>query len=110
MMLRRLASATGSILALAIVCSISAAAALSIDETPARDNEWGFRPADGNTIQVTPPGFSWRPQENAASYEIQCLPGDDDAAPGYGAGGITLNVHTPPQTFAPGRWRWRFRY
>ncbi len=45
--------------------------ALTIDETPARPGEWGFRP-ENTTTEETPPAFVWRPQENAASYDIQC--------------------------------------
>ena len=80
-----------------------------LDETPARPGEWGFRPADGSVSQVTPPGFSWRPQKNAGSYDLQCARDSGFGDVAYEASGVTFNVHCPPQTLPAGRWFWRFR-
>ena len=83
---------------------------LELDETPARPGEWGFRPAEGSVSQVTPPGFSWRPQKNAASYDLQCAADSNFEDVKYEARGVTFNVHCPSRTLPEGRWYWRFRF
>ncbi len=79
------------------------------NETPAGPGEWGFRPSQGETLQVTPPPFSWRPQKNARFYELQCAldPAFEDIV--YQAYRIEFNVHTPPMPLESGEWYWRFR-
>jgi hypothetical protein len=51
----------------AILCglmpAISLASALTLDERPAADQEWGYRPAAGAVLAASPPGFCWRPQK-----------------------------------------------
>ena len=83
---------------------------LELDETPARPGEWGFRPAEGSVSQVTPPGFSWRPQKDAESYDLQCAADSNFEDVKYEASGVTFNVHCPPRTLPEGRWYWRFRF
>ena len=99
----------GAVLVLMAASQALAAKRPSIDETPGKPGEWGFRPADGSVSQVTPPGFSWRPQKGAASYELQCAADSAFAHVEYEANNITFNVHCPPRTLPPGRWYWRFR-
>ena len=81
-----------------------------VDETEAAPGEWGFRPGDGSLWQMTPPGFSWRPQEGARFYELQCARDDAFSQIDYEAKGITFNVHCPPRTLPAGGWFWRFRF
>ena len=100
----------GVVLLLMAASQTLAAEHLSIDETSGKPGEWGFRPADGSVSQVTPPGFSWRPQKDAASYDLQCAADSAFADVDYEATSITFNVHCPPRTLSPGRWYWRFRY
>ena len=83
--------------------------ALAIDETPARPGEWGFRP-QGATTEETPPAFVWRPQEHAASYDIQCARTADFSTVKYEARGVKYTAYRPAEVFAPGRWYWRFRF
>ncbi|MDP6775318.1 MAG: DUF4962 domain-containing protein [Candidatus Latescibacteria bacterium] len=85
-------------------------AELKVDETPARPGEWGFQPAEGSTQTETPPAFVWRPQENAASYDVQCARDADFSQVEYEATGVTYSVHRPARTFSAGGWFWRFRY
>lgn len=100
----------GVVLLLMAASQTLAAEHLSIDETPGKPGEWGFRPSDGSVSQVTPPGFSWRPQKDAASYDLQCAADSVFADVDYEVTSITFNVHCPPRTLSPGRWYWRFRY
>ncbi|MEE8451043.1 MAG: DUF4962 domain-containing protein [Thermoguttaceae bacterium] len=88
---------------------VALAADLKLDETPAADSEWGYRPAPNTVCEVTPPSFSWRPQRSIVSWQIECRR-DGDAGPmAYNAEGIGSSVHCPPKTFAPGRYAWRYR-
>ncbi|MDP8246050.1 MAG: DUF4962 domain-containing protein [Candidatus Hinthialibacter antarcticus] len=99
-----------------ILCSIIAIfaitgiAAPSIDETPAQEREWGFRPVDRDHLQLNPPSFSWRPQRGAETYELQCSSDLSFQTIEYQIDDWTFNVHTPPTPFKPGAWHWRFRY
>ena len=43
---------------LSVLCGIGLSdAAVKVDEQPAEPGEWGFRPSDGQTSHVNPPGF-----------------------------------------------------
>ncbi len=83
---------------------------LEVDDRPGTTEEWGFRPGDGATIEITPPGFAWRPQKNAGTYEIQCSAEAEFSKIEYTADGIVYTVHTPSRTLPSGKWFWRFRY
>ncbi|MCA9132662.1 MAG: DUF4962 domain-containing protein [Planctomycetales bacterium] len=80
-----------------------------LDERPAVSGEWGYRPAQDAVSEVNPPSFSWRPQSNVLSWEVQCARGTDWERTEYQAAGIAWNVHCPPRTFPPGEYRWRYR-
>lgn len=97
-------------MALWFCAALAAHAAPDVDDTPAGPGEWGFRPAEGERLQVTPPGFAWRLQEGASGYEVQCSRRDDFSHVDYWERHIGMNVHTPPEVFEPGEWHWRFRY
>ena len=52
------------------------AAPAALDERPAREDEWGYRPAADAVLQGSPPGFCWRPQTGTVSWELECGRGD----------------------------------
>lgn len=89
--------------------AVVSAAELKLDETPARDSEWGYRPAPGTVSPVNPPAFCWRPQGEIIGWELECGRGDDFRSIEYRAEGIQYNVHTPPRTFPAGKYVWRYR-
>jgi hypothetical protein len=96
-----------------VICSAFAPlarAAAEPDETPAGAGEWGFRPADSSTPSVNPPAFVWRPQEEAASYDIEVSRDGTFAAVDYRRERIALFCHCPSEEFAAGVWHWRWRY
>jgi hypothetical protein len=82
----------------------------AVDERPGEPGEWGFRPAEGEPCPVNPPGFSWRPQKGAKTYDLEVARDAAFAAPAYRAAGLAYNVHCPPRTFEAGTWHWRFRF
>ena len=96
---------------LLIVAAVApgAAAAWTLDETPAVAGEWGFRPAEGVASPVNPPGFVWRPQKNALHYELQIAADPAFARIEYESGPLTLACHCPPRALPPGTYHWRFR-
>lgn len=89
--------------------SAALAAAPKLDETPAGDEEWGYRPAAGALSEVSSPSFCWRPQQGIVHWELECGRGEDFEKIEYRETDITMNVHCPPQAFAPGKYTWRYR-
>ena len=85
------------------------AAPLELDESPAGDEQWGYRPGDGVVSATSPPSFSWRPQSGIASWELECRRSEEDNNVLYEAVGVEFNVHSPPQVFPPGDYTWRYR-
>jgi len=81
-----------------------------MNESPAGNGEWGFRPIEGRPTDVNPPAFCWRPQPEAKTYQLQCARRESFKKVAYRADEITYNCHTPAKTLAQGRWFWRFRY
>jgi hypothetical protein len=112
---RRMALAVVMVTLAALAVGLSALAqeaAIEFNDTPAGPGEWGFRPGAGEVTQVTPPGFSWRPQEGAATYHLQVAAGDDEQFQRcvYEAEGVEMTVHCPPRTLPAGDYRWRVRF
>ncbi len=107
-----LIKSTYVVIVLSVVFTLSTTGAekISIDDTPRRTNEWGIRPFDESAVEVTPPGFVWRPQEDARVYHLQCSRESDFSTIAYEAKRVSYNVHTPPHSFEDGRWYWRFRF
>jgi len=89
--------------------SAAMAAAITLDEKPAVEDEWGYRPAAGAVAEASPPGFCWRPQQGIVNWELECGRGEGFEKIEYQAGDITMNVHCPPKTLAPGKYTWRYR-
>ena len=81
----------------------------TLDETPAGDGEWGYRPADAAVSETDPPSFSWRPQSRAARWELQCARDAAFAAVEHQAEGIEFNVYCPPCELPAGTYWWRYR-
>ena len=82
---------------------------LKLDETPAGEREWGYRPASQSVSAVTPPSFTWRPQKGIVSWEIECTRDDGSRTVEYRREGVKFNVHCPPRTFPAGAYVWRYR-
>lgn len=86
-----------------------AVTAATLDERPAGDGEWGYRPAAGEVLDLNPPGFSWRPTPDMAGYELEVGQGAGFEAIAYRADVAQFNVHCPPRVLAPGAYVWRYR-
>lgn len=73
-------------------------------------NEVVYKPAEGETVAVNPPGFVWLPEEGADGYILQCAKNPDFMIYSYEKREIELNVHCPDRTFSPGKWYWRYTF
>jgi len=80
------------------------------DETPAKPEEWGFRPADGSIPSRNPPAFVWRPQRNAIAYELHLQPTAHGEGRALTYPALRFNAFCPPRTLEPGDWQWKFRF
>ena len=100
---------TFAVLVWCLGAQIAWAASATLDERPAMDQEWGYRPAAGGVSAVTPPAFCWRPQKEIVAWELECGRGSDFQTIEYRVDGVTFNVHCPPRVFAPGTYTWRYR-
>lgn len=96
-------------LAASLLFAIPASADWPVDETPAGPGEWGLRPFDGTASAVNPPAFVWRPQKNAARYELQVAADEEFTRLVHESGPLEMYCHCPPRTLPPGRLHWRFR-
>ena len=83
--------------------------AAELDERPTRPGEWGYRPTDGTTVAVNPPGFVWRPQRKIAAWQLEVANDRKFAKVTYRADDIAWNVHCPSKTFPAGDYVWRYR-
>jgi hypothetical protein len=97
------------------ICAIAGApparaAQLHIDETPAVEGEWGFRPGDRSRSPLNPPRFCWRPQREAKSYIVEAARDREFREVEYRAENVEFNVHAPAKAFDTGKWFWRFRF
>ena len=92
------------------LCSTVAGNGLRVDDRPATPGEWGFRPADESMARVNPPGFVWRPQEDAVGYILQVSRRQDFSRVDYERRDLDLFSHCPPHVFEHGDWYWRFAY
>lgn len=57
----------------------------------------GFRPFDGTTAAVNPPAFVWRPQKNAARYELQVAADEEFTRLVHESGPLEMYCHCPPR-------------
>ncbi len=101
-----------TVLIMAIVWAASAAYAqvAPVDDAPGGPGEWGFRPAEDKPSPVNPPGFAWRPQKGAVTYELQCARDPAFSNLEYRIRGMKYNCHCPPKVFEQGEHYWRFRF
>ena len=59
---------------------------------------------------MNPPGFVWRPQRGAATYEFQASRDVAFGAAQYQATGLRYHCHCLPRTLDAGTWHWRVRF
>jgi hypothetical protein len=104
MLHRRLA-----LVVVALLLGRLAFAAPVLDERPPAPEEWGFRPFDRSASETNPPAFAWRPQKDAARYQLDIAADASFAKIQHHADDIQFACYCPPVTLMRGQWFWRFR-
>jgi hypothetical protein len=80
-------------------------------EPPISALQTPVRPADGVTVRQTPPDFSWTPQPEAASYDLQLARSPEfRESDTVTIEGLQYSCYAHHEVLPPGRWHWRFRY
>ena len=82
--------------------------AIELDESPARVGEWGYRPDDGSTPTLNPPGFSWRPARDPAFYVVEIARDRAFADVVHKRDGIRWSAYCPPGILPAGALYWRY--
>lgn len=77
------------------------------DRAPLAD-EWGYRPAEGETVAVNPPSLSWVHEKDAVTYTVQWA-ANPQFKNATEANSIPWSVYTHHKTLAPGTYHWRYR-
>ncbi len=97
------------IVSLLLLLTSDLSAELPLDEAPAKQSEWGYRPADRTVSQTSSPNFAWRPQRGIVRWQLQC--GGDETFDQilHDQDDIQFNVHTPSTSLPPGTYYWRYR-
>ncbi|MBS1829435.1 MAG: DUF4962 domain-containing protein [Acidobacteria bacterium] len=77
------------------------------DRAPLAD-EWGYRPAEGETVAVNPPSLSWVHEKDAVTYTVQWA-ANPEFKNATEAGAVPWSVYTHHKTLKPGTYHWRYR-
>ncbi|MCX6954615.1 MAG: DUF4962 domain-containing protein [Verrucomicrobia bacterium] len=84
--------------------------ALPLDQRPAKADEWGYRPADGASVPLNPPTFTWIAPANAVTYAVQWSASREfPSATTTTVEGIVWPTYTHDRAVAPGTYFWRYR-
>jgi hypothetical protein len=81
---------------------------LSAPDRAAAPDEWGYRPADGATVQVNPPALSWVHEADAARYEVQWSR-EEGFKSAVTVKQLPWPVYTHHSPLPAGAWHWRYR-
>ncbi len=94
-------------LGFACLVGMTPAHAVTLDESPAKEGDWGYRPAKGDTVALNPPAFCWRPCRKATGYVLQVGTGASFDTIAYEAE-TPWTAHCPPQVLPAGNYSWRY--
>ncbi len=83
--------------------------ALDLNQAPAGPGDWGYRPGDGETTPVNPPGFSWRPTDGIRIYTVQIATDEAFAHVVREQTGIPWSAYRTDALLKPGPYYWRYR-
>lgn len=80
-----------------------------VSNRAAKADEWGYRPADGETARMNPPSLTWLHETEAQTYTVQWARRADfsDAETASGFRWPTYTHHT---ALTAGTYHWRYRF
>lgn len=85
------------------------AASLRIDNRAPKDDEIGYRPADGQSVRLNPPSLIWLHETVAQNYAVQWGRTPDFRA-AQRVAGLPFNTYTHEAKLAPGKYFWRYQF
>lgn len=92
-------------------CGGAFAAPLPLDQRPAKADEWGYRPADGEAVRLNPPSWTWIADARAATYSVQWSTVNDfSPAATTTVDHIAWPTYTHHASLSAGAYFWRYRY
>jgi hypothetical protein len=71
--------------------------------------EWGYRPADGETVRMNPPSLCWVHEAEAATYAAQWAR-KEDFSDAVTVSGFRWNTYTHHAPLTAGTYFWRYRF
>lgn len=78
-------------------------------DAPPRATQKPYSPADGQTVEITPPPFLWVPAGRDSKYVLQVSRSDSFDAPDTRTfSGLRRSVYVPAQSLPAGKWFWRY--
>jgi hypothetical protein len=92
---------------LLLIAATFVAAGQSPDRAPLAD-EWGYRPADGASVNLNPPSFSWVLEKGAVAHVLEWA-GDPQFTRPTRVRDIAWTVYTHNAPLKPGKYWWRYR-
>ncbi len=99
----------GILLLGALCCGIcfQVAGAITLDESSAEAEAWGFRPDAARPPELNPPSFTWRPVKDAAGYRLQ-VAADAAFQKIVHEASSPWSAHCPAEPLPPGAYHWRY--
>ena len=104
-------------LTVAVLCWVISVPAFAepvpLDRAPSMSGEIevNYAPSDGEVSGTNPPAFVWLPHDGVEQWQIQYSPGEDfEHDDTVIVSALSMTVHIPGETMAPGPWHWRYGY
>lgn len=85
------------------------AAGGTLEERTAKDGDWGYRPADGATVALNPPSFTWFPERIPGMYTLEVAKDAAFTEMAYACSATPWSAHAPDVALDPGTYFWRYR-
>lgn len=102
----------GIIMAIIGLAVVAVAASLlgkeGLNQKPAGEGDWGYRPVGEKGIETNPPAFTWRPTRGMEAYLLQIASDTDFENLVYESSDIPWTAHCPSSPLPSGRHYWRY--
>jgi hypothetical protein len=85
------------------------AAVLRIDNRVPKDDEIGYRPADGQSVRLNPPSLAWLHETAAQTYTVEWSR-TPDFRQAQTVANLPFNTYTHSDKLEPSKYFWRYRF
>lgn len=85
------------------------AAQPAVTDRPARPDEIGYRPAEGELVRLNPPALTWLVDPEAHTWTVQWST-DPAFRTARTATNLPFNVYVDSRPWPPGRYFWRYQF